>query len=87
MVLFRLVETFKKDGYLFLSLFHQKNYNNSNAINMYDSLKFDAIHKRELLEFLFSDDSSNSGSLDMLNRLFSMSKTLFCFSRSPRIRY
>ena len=77
---FDSVEIFKERWLSIFESFSSKEiYNNSNAINMYDSLKFDAIHNRELLEFLFSDDSSKSGSLNMLNRLFSMSKTLFCF--------
>ena len=56
-------------------------YDNSNAVNLYDCLKFDAIHNKALLEFLFREreEGSSVDSLAKLKALYTKAKVLFCF--------
>ena len=64
---------------IFESFSSHESYENSNAINLYDSFKFEAIHNRELLEFLFFDDENTPEPLHRLNELYLKCKILFYF--------
>ena len=56
-----------------------ESYDNSNAINMYDSLKFDAIHNKDILEIVFKDKYNLKDPLEKLHELYLMSSQLFCY--------
>lgn len=74
------VDVFKERWISIFDCFPDTNsYNNSNAINMYDSLKFDAIHNKDILEVLFYDELNEKDPMKKLNELYMMSRQLFCF--------
>ncbi len=66
---------------IFCNFSTTSSYDNSNAVNLYDYLKFDAIHNKSLLEFLFRDEEKEreGDSLANLKALYTKAKILFCF--------